>query len=151
MAVKPESQFIALIHKRLPPSLHKEKMHNVYRGGTADCWYSGRGGDLWVEYKYEATLPKTRSVSADLSELQKDWLRKRYEEGRNVAVIIGCAGRGVVLRDLAWERTFNAEEFCYLLKSADEVADFIKGQTSHVGSQSPPSGASRKQRASSTV
>ena len=79
MSSGPENRFIQSLHRLLPAQVYRMKNHNPYNSGIADCWYSGDAGDLWVEYKYEATLPKTRSVSADLAELQKDWLRKRYE------------------------------------------------------------------------
>ena len=57
MAAGPETRFIASVHRHLPVDLHHEKMHNAYRGGTADCWYSGQKDDLWVEYKF-ITVPK---------------------------------------------------------------------------------------------
>lgn len=93
----PENSFRAAVHKYLPAALHHEKMHNPYRGGTFDDWYSGCKKDLWVEYKYER-LPKrdTTIVPIDLSELQKQWGGKRHAEGRNVAVIVGCEKGGVV-------------------------------------------------------
>ena len=121
MASKPESRFIARINAQLPLKkvsasakarkkygieLHYEKMCNPFRGGTADSWYSGNFGDLWVEYKYLERLPLRARVAPQklLSPLQLDWLGGRYDEGRNVAVVIGCPEGGVVLLDRAWER-----------------------------------------------
>ena len=53
MSVKPETQFANSVNGKLPLRgvLHREKMNNPYRGGTADWWYSGRRADLWCEYK----------------------------------------------------------------------------------------------------
>lgn len=91
MASKPETRFQKKIHKHLNASIHKEKMANPYRGGTPDVWYSGNYGDLWVEYKWINKPPiKSRIyVGKLLSKLQAKWLRERYSEGRNVAVILG--------------------------------------------------------------
>lgn len=80
----PENRFIKRVHDRLPKAIYHEKMHNVYRGGTPDVWYSGKRGDLWVEYKWAKNLKKPPA----LSELQKKWLRSRHAEGRPVAVVL---------------------------------------------------------------
>jgi hypothetical protein len=72
---KPENTFIGTVNDRLPikkrkastiarrkvsdeSHIHYEKMNNPYRGGTADSWYSGLAGDLWVEFKYLPRVPK---------------------------------------------------------------------------------------------
>lgn len=78
MSQKPETTFYQSIHKKLHKEIHREKMSNPYARGTPDVWYSGKGGDLWVEYKV-GNNPLTYN--------QLSWLRKRCEEGRNVAVI----------------------------------------------------------------
>lgn len=64
-------------------------MHNAYRGGTPDVWYSGKNGDLWVEYKWAPKVPKSGIIVPDLSPLQLKWLKGRFEEKRNVVVIVG--------------------------------------------------------------
>lgn len=71
-------------------------MHNPYRGGTWDVWYSGIRGDLWVEYKWLSKWQAQRIITPDLSALQLDWGRSRIVEGRNLAVIIGCPDGGVI-------------------------------------------------------
>jgi len=92
MSRKPETALIQAVHKKLktfarPP--HFEKMHNPYRGGTADVWYSGDVGDLWVEYKWIPALPASWIVVPDLTALQLDWLGSRTLEGRDVWVAVG--------------------------------------------------------------
>lgn len=130
MAVKPESAFISRVHKRLPAKLHREKMHNAYRGGTADVWYSGPMDDLWIEYKYLPTVPVRKDVSPDLSALQRLWLDGRLAEGRNVAVVIGCPRGGVVLEHGAWQTPMTPDEFVRQLKSVEDIARWITTYTS---------------------
>ena len=101
MAAKPETTFYTAINRLLPRELHKEKMNNPYRGGTADMWYSGNRGDLWVEYKWLAHHPRGE-FKPDLSALQIQWLSARHKEGRNVAVIIGCTKGVMILRHPDW-------------------------------------------------
>lgn len=135
MSSKPETTFIASIHRRLPRSLHKEKMANPYRGGTADCWYSGDKADQWVEYKYVPKLPVRAPLVADLSDLQKDWLRRRYNEGRNVAVIVGSKDGGIILTDPeAWEAPITAAQCHSWIRPRDEVAQWILSRTTHAPS-----------------
>jgi hypothetical protein len=124
---KPENTFIASIHRHFPQKdvPHREKNANPYRGGTADCWYSGRKADMWIEYKFVPRVPKRSPVPVECSTLQLEWLRGRYAEGRNVHVIVGCSTGGVVLSDLAWEHNIPIEEFSAALKSRQELAQWI--------------------------
>lgn len=81
-------------------------MHNPYRGGTPDVWYSGKGGDLWIEYKWG---------KGKLSPLQFEWLTKRHEEGRNVAVCKGSAKGAVVLDEPGAFQLTDAEVADWIL------------------------------------
>lgn len=131
---KPETSFRLGVEKYLPSKKepHREKMNNPYRGGTADSWYSGKAGDLWVEYKFLPCKPQRGDITPkrlDLSALQLDWLRGRYEEGRKVAVIVGCPEGGVVLTHLAWEATHSVEQFLSLLKPRKLIAMWIRRYT----------------------
>lgn len=148
MGMKPESAFINSITRLLPikklkgnakirekypkhQHLHYEKMHNDYRGGTADCWFSGAIGDLWIEMKFLPRIPQRVSVKPLelLSTLQLDWLNERHDEGRNVAVIIGVPTGGVLLLDRSWECEIPPQEFASLIRSRNDLADWIMGQT----------------------
>lgn len=130
MAQKPETNFTTSVHRHLPSGLHREKMANPYRGGTADCWYSGKNSDLWIEYKFEV-LPKRDDtlVSPGLSALQIDWLDKRYSEGRKVAVIVGCKEGGVIYTDRHWNSPLNKKQFLGMLMSRQQIASWILDRT----------------------
>jgi hypothetical protein len=98
-------------------------------------WYSGNKGDLWVEYKFLPQIPQTAIVDPLklLSVLQHNWLRQRHEEGRNVAVIIGCEKvGGVILRDQEWAKKFSAAQFRDRLVPRKEIAQWIVEETSEV-------------------
>ena len=107
MASKPETVFYTAVNRLLPRVLHKEKMCNPYRGGTADFWYSGNAGDLWIEYKWLQRAPHkqfdlTAGKNPVLSGLQQKWLRERHGEGRSVAVMIGTPSGVMVLQNVEW-------------------------------------------------
>jgi hypothetical protein len=146
--MKPENNFIHSINKFLPLKklravaavrartpearhLHYEKMHNGYRGGTWDAWYSGNSGDLWIEYKWLARVPRRASVKPFelLSPLQLDWGCERLREGRAVAVIVGCPTGGVLLRDEGWMIEYSGEAFTALIQSRKDLAAWILEQT----------------------
>lgn len=134
MAVKPENQFISGVHKYLPSVrvLHREKMNNPYRGGTADWWYDGNKLDLWVEYKFMPRLPQRGVVSPErvgLTALQLDWLRGRHDNGRNVGVIVGCPLGGVIMRALEWEREMSVDDFRLRVIDRKALALWITQQT----------------------
>lgn len=148
MSKKPENQFIDRVHNRLPIKkrkastrarekfpvrlhVHAEKMNNPMRSGTPDCWYSGPGGSLWVEYKYLATMPVRREVKPKelLSPLQLDWINERFKEGQRVAVAIGCPDGVVVLKDDWWNAdSLSSEQFKKLLSPIQDFADWIMGE-----------------------
>ena len=133
MSSQPENNFIKSIHRLLPATLYREKMHNMYRGGTPDVWYSGEQ-DLWVEYKNIKALPARRVINPCdsnefLSVLQQNWLRERHGEGRRVAVIIGCPGGGVILPGLKWETPLPAHEFIQQIQDKKTIAGWIVSHT----------------------
>lgn len=131
MSTKPETTFYTSVHRHLPPvdQFYREKMYNPLRGGMWDFWYSS-GTDLWVEYKF-LVLPKRDStlIQPSLSALQVDWGRGRYNEGRNLAVIVGCKEGGVILRNLEWEAPFFCAEFRKRLLTRQQIAAWLLDRT----------------------
>ena len=131
---KSETRFYTAVHKLLPPlrELHREKMHNIYRGGTADVWYSGNLDDLWVEYKWLAKLPKTAPIllGRELTPLQQQWLEGRHEEGRNVCVILGTPKGAWVFEGLSWKEPLNPDVIRTTGLTKLNVADYINKRTS---------------------
>ena len=130
MSAKPETTFINALHKKLPRSVYHMKNNNAYTGGIPDVWYSGNYADLWVEYKYIAKLPVRVPIDPMklLSPLQQQWLRDRYKQGRNIAVVVGCPTGGVVLTDGYWEESLTSIKFNSLIKSKKELAAWIVDQ-----------------------
>lgn len=129
--MKAENTFIKSVHnqwiKNAKP--HHEKNNNPFRGGTADVWYSGTKGDLWVEYKYLSYIPVRALFVPELSEQQAIWLNERFAEGRNVAVITGCKQGGVIFSNKHWEIPINKELFLKQLKTRKEIAEWILNRT----------------------
>lgn len=131
MAAKPESTFIASVHKHLPPTLYRVKNNNEYTAGIADVWYSGVR-DLWIEYKF-IVVPKRPETRIDLltgknpaiSYLQQEWLRSRHGEGRSVGVVVGSKDGGIWLPGVAWEQPFTAKDFLAHLRTRKDLADTI--------------------------
>ena len=126
-ATKPENSFIRGVHKYLPKT-YAEKMNNPWRSGTADVWYSGDRGDLWVEYKYIERIPRSAEILPDLTPRQKRWLNNRFDEGRNVAVVLGTPSGGVIYRNKEWMRPLDNETLSGLIVPRDEIARWIFSQ-----------------------
>jgi len=125
MSKQPENVFIASVHRHLPVELYRMKNHNAYNGGIPDVWYSGKK-DLWVEYKF-VVLPvrDDTNVKINLSELQKQWLRSRYDEGRQVAIIVGCKQGGVLFDGYRWDYDYCASNFRKLVITRQQLAEKI--------------------------
>lgn len=139
MAAKPETTFIAGVHKHLPPTLYRVKNNNEYTAGIADVWYSGVR-DLWVEYKF-IVVPKRPDTVIDLitgknpaiSYLQQEWLRSRHGEGRSVGVIVGSKDGGVWFPGLTWDATYPAKKFLSLLQTRKDLAGTIEKEVQNHG------------------
>lgn len=128
-----ESSFIKSIHTKLPRSIYKWKINDNLTNGVADAYYSAKGGDLWVEYKYIPTLPKreTTPIKTCLTEQQAIWLDARSKEGRNVALVIGSPD-GCLIMESFFSRTFTKDEFIRNAKPIQSVIDFIRTKTEGV-------------------
>ncbi|GIV03836.1 MAG: hypothetical protein KatS3mg015_2666 [Fimbriimonadales bacterium] len=124
---KPENRFIGSVHRYLPRT-YAEKMNNPWRTGTADVWYSGERGDLWVEYKYIERIPRSAEILPDLTPRQKRWLNNRFDEGRNVAVVLGTPTGGVIYRNKEWMRPLDHVTLAGLIVPRDEIARWIFSQ-----------------------
>jgi len=122
--VKPENRFIASINKLLPRT-YAEKMNNPWRAGTADVWYSGTRGDLWVEYKYIERIPRSAEILPDITPRQRRWLNNRFDDGRNVAVVLGLPTGGVIYRSKEWLTPLDHEALAKLVVPKDEIARWI--------------------------
>lgn len=135
MAAKPETTFIASVHRHFKDGRkpYAMKNHNPFVGGIADVWYSGMYNDVWVEYKY-IVLPKRKDTVIDLtagkkpmlSVLQQAWLRNRFDDGRKVLIVVGFK-EGAALFDhpKAWEAPHDAQTYADLSMSRKDIAEHI--------------------------
>lgn len=96
-----ESSFTKSVHNKLPPGVYKWKISDRFTSGIPDAYYSGNIADLWIEYKWVNKLPK-RILRPKCSELQKEWLKARMKEGRNVAVVVGSPQGHVIFLQGEW-------------------------------------------------
>lgn len=124
----PESRYTRSINDRVKPEIYAWKISDRFTSGVLDCWYSGTGGDLWAEYKWLAQVPKRAPVRPTLSEKQKDWMRERHAEGRNVAVIIGTPDGAVIYPGTSFENPKPASELEFLTRNA--LANWIISEVS---------------------
>jgi hypothetical protein len=126
MGMGPENRRIKAVHRFLPETVYHEKMHNPYRGGTPDVWYSGRKADLWIEWKWRAGLPKKGRVVPALSALQQKWLRDRFAQGRTVWTVMGTRSGNIrFVNPAEWEEGLTLEECRRRLMSNQLTADYI--------------------------
>lgn len=120
-----ESGFIRSVNQHLPDEVYRWKIADRFTAGVPDTWYSGAGGSLFIEYKLLKTKP-ANFFTPKLSKLQLHWLNNRYNEGVDVAVIIGMPRGGLFLSDLAWNGKVYLADHSFLSKK--ELAAHIKGK-----------------------
>lgn len=97
-----EATFKSKVIRALRGKCHAQAMSDRLRPGVPDHWYSGSYSDLWCEYKFDTHT--VGAIRPDLSHQQLDWLNARYEEGRNVAVIVATSLKGgIIFIDKEWQ------------------------------------------------
>tara|TARA_R110000823_G_scaffold315082_1_gene445686 strand:- start:57 stop:515 length:459 start_codon:yes stop_codon:yes gene_type:complete len=108
-----EHGFIRALHTKLPSTVYKWKIHDVYAGGVPDAYYEGEEGCCWIEYKYIKSLPEkpTSLIKHSLSALQKQWLRRANNNGQRVYVVIGSYDSVVILSNKEWEIPLTKDYF----------------------------------------
>jgi hypothetical protein len=125
---KPESKFVAKVHRQLPKSVYRQGMGLTATNGTPDVYYEGEKGILWVEYKWTDRIRETLNLntksSPKLSKLQIKWLDRAFDNNRNVAVIVGSPD-GCIIADVPgmWEGEFETAPH---VETFDNVIAFIK-------------------------
>lgn len=105
---KPETNFIARVHRRLTEGVYKQAMGLTSTNGTPDYYYEGPHGCMWIEYKWypekptiiDLTNPKKKP---HLSALQRLWLNRAMFNRINAFVVAGYPGGGCfLLKDGVW-------------------------------------------------
>lgn len=126
-----EHSFTRAVMRLLPKEVHVQSMTtaSLSYGGTPDRYVDYRH-DLWIEFKYARSVSRNGvHVGKMLSELQKQWLRRRYKAGMNACVIVGLPSdraRGVVLESPSeWEQDVLPTWIATSIKSAPELAHYI--------------------------
>lgn len=114
-----EAQYTRSINRLLPSVVYSWKINDRFTGGIPDAWYSGPGGDLWVEYKYVQKFGKT--IKPNLSKLQTSWLNNRAKEKKDVAVIVGSP-QGSIVFENSWDIKSTVPD---TLLTKKEVAKYI--------------------------
>jgi len=118
-----ESAYTRSVNKLLDPEIHAWKINARYAGGVPDCWYSGPKTDLWVEWKLVQKIGK--KVTPKLSALQKRWLNRRHDEGRNVSVIIGSPAGGVIITHKQWNEPYVVMDILSKREIANWINDYL--------------------------
>lgn len=103
-----ERDFKAKLRRLIKPVCHIQDMSSIATNGTPDLWVSG-ARDFWLEVKYD---PHTvNGIIPKLSALQRQWLDKRYAEGRTVYVLVGTTmDTGILYKDGCWNERSNARQ-----------------------------------------
>lgn len=123
--------------KKLPHQVHTQSMTmaSLTTSGTPDQ-YIDLHSDLWVEFKWNSGYPRVLDGSKMLSDLQKQWLLRRYTAGRNACVIVGFPhlnhNCGVILdTPVTWTTPFPRAQFTPMIKTIPELAAYLLNRVSN--------------------
>lgn len=130
--MKPERRFRQSVTRHLS-GVYVWAINDSWHAGVPDHYYSGKGGDLWAEYKYFPTDRESFDLTRPpktpkLSRLQQVWLNDRSDEGRDVMVIVGMPSGGVILINQEWMHPFTVHDIWSRKEIAAEIMRRCCGQ-----------------------
>lgn len=105
-----EADHKAAVHRLLPKDLYHHSNTGLSFNGVPDCYYDGDKADLWIEWKKldrnppgnmldVSPVPGKKKAPGHLTELQYRWVVRRWNTGKNAAVIVALPQRIYVLLD----------------------------------------------------
>jgi hypothetical protein len=123
-----ETDYWQALRKKINKRIYAWKINANYAAGIPDWWASGSLQDLWIENKRVAsTLPP---LSLDLTDhkkyltvQQQKWLERRYNEGRNIGVIVFSQIGHLWLPGLTWQKPISRLHFQESAMPMKELAD----------------------------
>lgn len=93
MSRKPESVFRSNVNRQLRDVFKQSNVGSMMAlSGVPDQYYDGPFHDLWVEYKFNPTMPRNGIVVGNYSALQLHWMKRRYENSVPDPNIVGIVG-----------------------------------------------------------
>ncbi len=132
-----ESSFRLSVLNKLPGFVHRQPMLAGMMGtaGTPDTYFDHER-DLWVEWKFIGEypsvekLPKVVPAKAMPTEIQKEWLDRRWNAGGNACVITGVKIRGraqgfVLHSPAEWSVAPLRDHYAARLRSPADLAQYI--------------------------
>ena len=134
-----ESAFRTAVLNKLPRAIHRQPMLAGMMGtaGTPDT-YIDHKRDLWVEWKVlprEDHLPEVVPAKSMPTDIQRQWLDRRFATGGNAIVIVGVKLRGrahgfVLESPPEWSTPPLVEHYSKLLCTAADLAAYIQRRVS---------------------
>tara|TARA_R110000868_G_scaffold19020_1_gene82350 strand:- start:387 stop:842 length:456 start_codon:yes stop_codon:yes gene_type:complete len=118
-----ETGFINKVHKALPKEIYKWKIRDTYHGGVPDVYYSGTKGCIFIEYKYQKTIPlrPTSKIKTRTSQQQRHWLSTARMHNVPSFLVVGANDK-ILLTDKVTEDFFTQ---AYFLENAINFKTFI--------------------------
>jgi len=96
-----ERTFKQKLRSLILPHCYIQSMSSLATAGTPDLYLSGKK-DCWIEVKFDE---KTKgAIKPKLSTLQLQWCNNRYDEGRQVLVLVGTSSKeGILFTNGEWD------------------------------------------------
>lgn len=138
-----EGSFIKYVVGKLPKTVHSQSMTFGSRsfGGTPDRYFDGPLSDLWVEFKFQDSMPRSGMVGGVhekkrgcYSQLQYDWMCRRHLNGKgsNMLGIIALKNRTAVIQTCPeeWLHGSSIESAIPWRDVATKIEQFCTGEIS---------------------
>ena len=132
-----ENQYSATVGKKLRTAgMFSWKINDNYAGGVPDMFIEGDVAEAWCENKYIKALPKRGTTMIDLtntnkflSQLQMDWLERRWHRHKDAYVLVGCPEGDALFQNLDWMTPISTEDFRSRLITRITLVEFFAGKT----------------------
>lgn len=104
-----EASYIQRINRKV--RCYVWKIHTSMHRGKLDCLYAWGSNHLWIEYKFQKTLPKTLDLTKKpyLSAIQQHEIKILTNSTQNVRIVLGTPLGGYI---------FNQQDIQHTHKTA---------------------------------
>ncbi|MGB1973325.1 MAG: hypothetical protein ACPHQD_04680 [Vibrio toranzoniae] len=139
-----EHDFIRSIHKKLPSSIYRWKIHDTFTGGVPDAFYMGPAGVVFVEYKYTKKLPAKPSTNlpVKVSNNQIAWLNRALNSPLKPALIIGHRNKAIIIEN-NFTQSITKEYYVNGCLPIESIIDWIVQNTLGEYTNGPNKGCSK--------
>jgi hypothetical protein len=124
-----EKAWVRKLNKRKPlVDIYNFGSSNPYVGGIPDRYYEASKRSVWIEFKHILRPTHMFDARKAITEAQREWLTRNWENGNHPQVIVGVALSHGFILDVPedWNHKWEPAIHQRMHQPIDEIAEYIR-------------------------